>query len=158
MNNHMNKMMIAVLTLIFSAMGGFSALKLVAMPAGGDCRLQWHTVAGFAIPTCAGDCAGYANSMETCCLLNEGSSDSSVQTHKCICKNAACGSPGQWVDINNACSGVIKIDWATGQVSGTSSCVMDNPTSCPNGQTPAKKCKVNGTPPPNTAADVCTCQ
>lgn len=154
----MNKLVLSVLALAFSASGGLGALRLVGAPTGGDCRLQWHTVAGFVIPTCAGNCLGYANNMENCCLRNESSDGGNIQMHKCICKNVACELDGQWVDINNACSGNITIDWRTGKLSGTPTCVMDNPTSCPNGQTPAKKCKPEASPPANTAADVCTCK
>lgn len=154
----MKKTMLSVLALAFSATGGIGAFRLTDLPANGDCRPQWRTVAGFVIPTCAGDCIGYANNMEYCCLRSEIDGDSDIQIHRCICKNTECSTPGQWVDINNACSGKISIDWRTGMLSGSTTCVMDNPTSCPNGQAPPKKCKPEDAPPPNTADDVCKCR
>ena len=143
------------LALFFSMAGGAGVFKLAATPAGGDCRLTWKSVLGFVIADCAGDCSTYPNGMTSCALRVITTDGSDVQEHFCICKNL---ESGQWVDINQVCSGKVKVNFRTGQVTGTTTCILNNPPSCPGGQTPEKKCKPQTPPTGNTPASyVCKC-
>lgn len=142
-----------VVSLLFVAMGSIGGWRM-AIPAGGDCRVQIFTVGGYYIARCRGDCSTYAAPYTHCALLTVATEGVSTQW-SCVCADSA-ENPTGHVQAAKACNATVTVDAAG--MNPSWECYLDNPELCPlTTPPPSKKC-IKGTPVATQWVDACDCR